>query len=49
MLLRPGLILAILAGVPAHAADSPASGPRPIDPRTAIEPAAPVLPAELYA
>ncbi len=49
MLLRLGLILAVLAGVSALAADSPAPGPRPIDPRAAIDPAAPVLPAEVVA
>ena len=36
-------------GLPAPAAEAPAPAPRAIDPRAAIEPAAPVLPAEVVA
>jgi uncharacterized protein YfaS (alpha-2-macroglobulin family)/tetratricopeptide (TPR) repeat protein len=49
-LLRHGLALAVVFGLvvkDVSAADSP--GPRPIEPRSAIEPAAPVLPAEVVA
>ena len=49
MFVRHGLVLAIFAGLPALAAEAPAAGPRAIDPRAAIEPAAPVLPAEVVA
>ena len=49
MFVRHGLVLAVLVGLPALAAEPPAPGPRAIDPRAAIEPAAPVLPAEVVA
>src|SRR5262245_27811100 len=52
MLLRHGLALAVFASLSiriASAAETTAPGPRPIDPRAAIEPAAPVLPADVVA
>src|SRR5271155_5485801 len=49
MILRHGLFVAILLALSAAAAEPPAPGTRAIDPRAAIEPAAPVLPAEIVA
>jgi tetratricopeptide (TPR) repeat protein len=49
MFWRYGLALALLVGSRGVFAEPAAPGPRAIDPRAAIEPAAPVLPAEVVA